>query len=66
MTALDSLTKAARLCYMVMLLDRRGPGRPRKREFDTAVLAERLGVSRRSIQRDIHVAQRVREILAGF
>jgi len=60
------LQRAARLAYLVLLLESRGPGRPRKRQFDTAEIAHHLGVTQRSIQRDLHLAQQVREILHSY
>ncbi len=60
------LHKAARIAYLVLLLEKRGPGRPRKRELDTAKIAKQLGVTQRSIQRDLHFVAQVREIMAKF
>ena len=62
----DVLPKAARIAYLVLLEEKRGPGHPRKRELDTAEIAKRLGVTQRSIQRDLHFAKRVRDILEKF
>ncbi len=62
-TALESLNKAARIAYLVLLLEKRNPGRPPHHEFDSAELAGILGVSQRSIQRDLHDAWRVRDKL---
>jgi hypothetical protein len=62
----DVLPKAARIAYLVLLVEKRGPGKPRKKEFDTAEIASRLGVTQRSIQRDLHFAHQVREIMAKF
>lgn len=56
------LHKAARLTVLALLLEKRKPGRPKKREFDTKALAEAMGVSQRSIQRDIHLAEQVRRL----
>lgn len=56
----ENIFKAARLALLALLLEQRGPGRPKKREWDTAALASLLGVSQRSIQRDLHQAQQVR------
>lgn len=60
------LHKAARIAYLALILMQRGVGRPKKREFDTADIARRLGVTQRSIQRDLkyaeHVAQLVRSL----
>ena len=53
------LNKAARIAYLALLLGERGVGRPRKQEIDTAAIAARLGVTQRSIQRDLHYAQQV-------
>jgi predicted DNA-binding transcriptional regulator YafY len=59
----NSLHKAARLATLVLMLEHRGRGRPRKREWNTAKLADLFGVSRRSIQRDIKLADTVRQML---
>jgi transcriptional antiterminator len=59
----NSLNKAARIAYLVLLLEKRNPGRPPHHEFDSVELAQKLGVSQRSVQRDLHDAWKVRDIL---
>jgi hypothetical protein len=61
-----SLAKAARIAYLVLLIRTRGPGRPRKMEFDTANLAILLGVTQRSIQRDLHFAGQVNDLVTDY
>lgn len=58
----DTINKAARLAYLVLLLRDRHPGRPKKR-LDTKALATLLGTTQRSIQRDLHDVERVRVLL---
>jgi hypothetical protein len=62
-SATPSLYKSARIAYLVLMLRKRGLGRPRKMEFDTAALAKTLGVTQRSIQRDLHFAGQVNDLL---
>lgn len=62
----NCIHKAARIAYLSLCLLERKRGRPPKHEFNTVELARRLGVSQRSIQRDLHYAWQVKELVKTY